>query len=679
MIWLLVALGAYAALALTVRTLGPWSEHLGLYWALHAAAWIAACAAARTRVRARTVLIAAVVFRLLLVGTQPSLSDDIYRYVWEGRAQGWGFDPYRVAPDAAVLGPYRDAVWEHINHRHLAAIYPPWAQLAFRALALCGGVLAFKLAFCAFDIAVVWLVLRALRARALPAARATLYAWNPLAVVEVAGSGHFEPLGLLPWMAVFVLAERRPLLAWIAFAASAGTRYAPLVAWPAFARRVPPTPARVVAAVLVLGAGFACFATAGTHLFDSLRVYSTTWRGNDFVFGGVQAILRDLEWTRIVTLACVVGVIAVTMHRRLSLAGAALLALGGAIACAPVVHPWYLLWPLVLVPLAPSAALVAWSLTAPLAYHVLYPAFGNAPVQSGNWGWQGIEMAPVALGAAWDVRRWRQARTREAAPQALPSNDLEPASPLRTALVMPVLDEEASLPGVFADLAPWRRDVTSHTDDALLDTIVVVDNGSCDGSATIARDHGAIVLQEPARGYGAACWRALLYLRTARPQPDVVVFMDADRSDDAGDLAAILAPIVAGRADLVIGSRTRGRHERGALLPQARFGNWLATGWIRMWYGFRYTDLGPFRAVRFAALEQLGMRDRDWGWTLEMQIRALHERLRVVEVPVRYRKRVGRSKISGTLFGSARAGRKILWTMWRLRQRPERRRAAEGG
>jgi hypothetical protein len=189
----------------------------------------------------------------------------------------------------------------------------------------------------------------------------------------------------------------------------------------------------------------------------------------------------------------------------------------------------------------------------------------------------------------------------------------------------------------------------------------------------LARAAGATVLFEPERGYGAACQRALAYLRAATPPPDIVVFMDADRSDDAAELPALVAPILSGDFDFVIGSRTRGAHEAGALLPQARFGNWLATGWIRLWYGFRYTDLGPFRAIRRDSLDRLGMRDRDWGWTLEMQVRALHAGLRVTEVPVRYRRRVGRSKISGTLLGSARAARKIVWTMWTLRRAPERR------
>lgn len=239
-------------------------------------------------------------------------------------------------------------------------------------------------------------------------------------------------------------------------------------------------------------------------------------------------------------------------------------------------------------------------------------------------------------------------------------------SPPRIVLVMPAFDEEQALPEVLQGLAPYARAGADHA--CLLDEVIVVDNGSRDRTAAIARAAGATVLHEPRRGYGAACLRALAYLDTA--PPDIVVFMDADRSDDPGDLPALLQPILNGSCDLVIGSRARGAHDPGALLPQARFGNWLATGIIRWRYGFRYTDLGPYRTVRYAALERLRMRDRDFGWTVEMQVRALQEGLRITEVPVRYHRRVGRSKISGTAIGSARAGIKILATLWRLRRHP---------
>jgi hypothetical protein len=147
----------------------------------------------------------------------------------------------------------------------------------------------------------------------------------------------------------------------------------------------------------------------------------------------------------------------------------------------------------------------------------------------------------------------------------------------------------------------------------------------------------------------------------------VVAFLDADQSDDPADLPALLAPIVAGEADLVVGSRVLGQREPGSLTPVQAFGNALAARLLRWWFGLRATDLGPFRAIRWPALESLGMRDRDYGWTVEMQARGARAGLRVVEVPVRYRRRIGRSKISGTLRGVIGAGWKILFTIARVR------------
>ena len=231
--------------------------------------------------------------------------------------------------------------------------------------------------------------------------------------------------------------------------------------------------------------------------------------------------------------------------------------------------------------------------------------------------------------------------------------------------VIPALDEAESI-GAVLDSLPL----------GLLRRRVVCDNGSRDGTADVARAHGALVVSERRRGYGSACLRALAALR--EDPPDAVLFLDADGSDDPADLPSLLLPIAEGRADLVIGSRALGEREPGALTPQARFGNALATALIRAFYGARWTDLGPFRAVRWEALERLGMRDPDFGWTVEMQVKAARARLRGVEVPVRYRRRVGRSKIAGTLSGAVRAGVKILGTIALdlLRHGPPRRGSA---
>jgi glycosyltransferase involved in cell wall biosynthesis len=192
--------------------------------------------------------------------------------------------------------------------------------------------------------------------------------------------------------------------------------------------------------------------------------------------------------------------------------------------------------------------------------------------------------------------------------------------------------------------------------------VYVVDNGSIDETAANARSAGATVIRESRRGYGSAC---LAGLKALPLDSEVVVFLDADGSDDLGDLQSLLQPIYAGIADLVVGSRTQGEPEPGALSFQQRTGNWIATKWLRERYGLAATDLGPFRAIRSSCLSQLGMSDLDYGWTVEMQIKAALKGLRYAEVPVRYRNRVGRSKISGTIRGALGAGLKITFLLAR--------------
>jgi len=223
----------------------------------------------------------------------------------------------------------------------------------------------------------------------------------------------------------------------------------------------------------------------------------------------------------------------------------------------------------------------------------------------------------------------------------------------RIDVVIPAFNEEASLPLVLSAIP--RPPV---------DRVVVVDNNSTDGTARVGSEGGAVVLPEGRPGYGSACLGGIDYLRRHEP-PDIVVFLDADFSDHPEELPSVVAPLIQNQADLVIGSRVLGNREPGALLPQARAGNLIAVQMIRMLYGHRYTDLGPFRAIRWSALEALEMSDPDYGWTAEMQVKALRHKLRVVDVPVSYRKRIGVSKITGTLKGTVLAGYKIVWTVLR--------------
>lgn len=224
--------------------------------------------------------------------------------------------------------------------------------------------------------------------------------------------------------------------------------------------------------------------------------------------------------------------------------------------------------------------------------------------------------------------------------------------PPRISIVLPALNEEQALPLVLAEIPK-----------GIAAEIVVVDNGSTDGTAEAARRAGARVVAEPRRGYGRACLSGI----AALDRPDIIVFLDADHSDYPEDLPTLLEPILAERADFVVGSRIRGGASREALLPQAYYGNRLACALLRLCFGARHTDLGPFRAIRSEDLYRLQMVDCGYGWTVEMQAKAAMAGLRVEEVPVRYRPRVGRSKITGTVRGTIGAGTKILWTIARLR------------
>ncbi len=225
------------------------------------------------------------------------------------------------------------------------------------------------------------------------------------------------------------------------------------------------------------------------------------------------------------------------------------------------------------------------------------------------------------------------------------------ASP-KIAVVIPVFNEQEAIRNVLSD-------IPSHLDA----DVVVVDNGSTDRTVDLARQMGARIVHEHRRGYGWACLAGIDALET----PDIVVFLDGDYSDYPDEMTLLVEPIAEGRADMVIGSRILGTREAGALLPQARFGNWLATWLIRRLFGANFTDLVPFRALAYPALVKLDMQDKTFGWTVEMQVKAARMDFRFLEVPVSYRRRIGVSKITGTVSGTIKAGWKILYTIFRYR------------
>lgn len=221
-------------------------------------------------------------------------------------------------------------------------------------------------------------------------------------------------------------------------------------------------------------------------------------------------------------------------------------------------------------------------------------------------------------------------------------------------VIIPAFNEENSVKKVIMDIPKdYVRD------------IIVVNNNSNDDTKVNAKEAGAIVIDEPKQGYGNACLKGIEYLKQLNYEPEIIVFIDADYSDYPNELPQLIYPIINEGADMVIGSRALGKKQKGSMTPQQVFGNWLATTLIKLFYKFKYTDLGPFRAIRYNRLLQIEMKDKTYGWTVEMQLKALKNNLKIVEVPVNYRVRIGHSKVSGTVKGTIGAGYKIITTIFK--------------
>ncbi len=223
---------------------------------------------------------------------------------------------------------------------------------------------------------------------------------------------------------------------------------------------------------------------------------------------------------------------------------------------------------------------------------------------------------------------------------------------MKVDVIIPALNEEEAIVKVINDIPKL-----------LVRDIIVVDNGSKDATAARAREAGATVLRQPERGYGNACLMGLEYISAKTDKPDIVGFIDGDYSDYPEELTELVAGIVEDGYDMVLGSRVLGEREQGSLTPQQRFGNWLSTKMIAVLFGVKYTDLGPFRVIRYNKLKALQMIDRNYGWTVEMQVKAAKMGLKTHEIPVRYRRRIGQSKVSGTIKGTIGAGYKIITTI----------------
>lgn len=221
-------------------------------------------------------------------------------------------------------------------------------------------------------------------------------------------------------------------------------------------------------------------------------------------------------------------------------------------------------------------------------------------------------------------------------------------------VIIPAFNEERSIAHVVRDIpGKWVKEV------------IVVNNASTDNTVEVAQKAGATVLNEMTPGYGMACLKGIEYVKTEHPSTEILVFLDGDYSDYPEHLPQLVKPIIQDNFDMVIGSRALGKRESGSMTIPQLFGNWLATTLLRWFYGVRFTDLGPFRAISFDKLIEIGMVDRDYGWTVEMQLKAAKHKLKCTEVAVNYRRRIGVSKVSGTVKGTVMAGYKILYTIFK--------------
>lgn len=226
---------------------------------------------------------------------------------------------------------------------------------------------------------------------------------------------------------------------------------------------------------------------------------------------------------------------------------------------------------------------------------------------------------------------------------------------IKVKVIIPAFNEEKAIASVI-------REIPAE----FVQEVIVVDNASTDHTSAVAIAEGATVLMEKRKGYGWACLKGMEYIKSKKDDhPDIVVFIDGDHSDFPYQIPQLIAPIVAGTHDFVVGSRALGNKEKGSMTPQQIFGNWLATKLMRLFYQSAFTDLGPFRAIRYESLLAIGMRDKTFGWTVEMQVKALKNNLRVTEIAVDYRKRIGVSKVSGTVYGTIMAGYKIILTIFK--------------
>jgi Glycosyl transferase family 2 len=594
----------------------------------------------------KAVLSGAIILHCVALFGIPAFEDDYYRFIWDGWQIATFGTPYGTPPEAFFgkdsIPPALGNVLDGVNNPDVPTIYGPVLELIFAAVYAVAKthLWGLRLVFALANLALIALMLRKHSAE-----RVALYAWNPLAVSEVALHVHPDGLMAFALFAGVMLLKTRPVLAGILFALAAGIKLVALAAWPLLMRA---RPSALLFAAAILASFYAIFLLQGAGAgFESTAIFARQWDFNPLAYQALLWLLPP-DPARLVA-AIVAGLGVLWLH-----AGAEgrfesrLAAIFGVILLfASAVNAWYLLW---LLPFAVSARQI-WPFAATVALPFSYITGLNLGDDSlgpfeVHWAGRLVEAGILIVALAWDIHTARNTKAAAVAITAI-------AKPVTT-IIIPALNEEQSVGGVVAGLA--------NAGIAGLARIIVVDNGSTDETAAMAKAAGATVVSQPERGYGAACLAGIAALPS---DTNIVLFADADASDVPQDAANIVAAVVSGNAAMVIGSRMLGNVEPGSMTWPQRFGNWLAPALVRLIWGVRFTDLGPLRAIRRETLDALAMEDRNFGWTIEMQVRAAKQGMAVIELPVGYRKRIGTSKISGTVSGVFAAGTKILFIIAR--------------
>jgi hypothetical protein len=594
----------------------------------------------------KKVIAGALLLHLVALAGIPAFEDDHYRFIWDGWQIATFGTPYGTPPSDffgdAMVPAALQSILGGVNNPDVPTIYGPALELLFAGVfALFGTeLLGLRLTFAAINLLLIVLMLR----RYAPE-KVALYAWNPLAVAEI--TLHVHPDGVMAAVLFggAMLLKTRPWLAGVLFALAAGVKLVALAVWPLLlgTRSV----ALFVAAV-TLGGLYTIFLAQGAGAgFESTATFANQWHFNPL---GYEALLFILpSGPARLAAVFIAGLAVFWLHSRaegqIDRTMAAIF--GTILLFAPAVNAWYLLW---LLPFAVGGRQI-WPFAATVALPFSYLTGLNLENESlssfeVHMSARIVEAAILIGALIWDIRN--AGKTIGTTPV------LGPIGQPCTAIIIPALNEEASVGGVVKGL----RDAKI----AGLGPIIVVDNGSTDRTAEVASMAGAIVVRQPERGYGAACLAGMEALPAAT---NIVLFADADGSDVPEDAARLVDTVARGGAEMVIGSRMLGNVELGAMTWPQRFGNWLAPALVRLIWGVRYTDLGPLRAIRRDVLETLAMEDRNFGWTIEMQVRAAKLGISTTELPVGYRKRIGVSKISGTLSGVFGAGTKILFIIAR--------------